>query len=318
MTTRSAEENAPGGCAPGVARAAEDAFERRLARDREAVERQLDEFLPPASEFPPVIHEAIRYAALGGGKLVRPVLAREAARSLGLDPEEVSRAACAVEYVHASSLVLDDLPSMDDAATRRGRPTVHRRFGVATAILAADGLLMHAFRLVADNGVEAGTEGSRLAAVIRDLATAVGSCGMVGGQHVDLESTRLAGATPEVVEYVQSRKTAPLFVVACTIGGMLHGAPDARIEALASYARNVGLAYQIVDDILDAEGDPGTLGKDVGQDANKPTFVTLRGLDGARSMAEELAAEAGRVLRKAGGETSMMESAAAYCVRRLS
>lgn len=293
-------------------------FARLLDDERPGIERMLDACLPAASEYPPVIHEAIRYAALGGGKRVRAVLTREAARCLGFPPDRIAKAACAVEYVHTSSLVLDDLPSMDDAATRRGRPTVHREFGVATAILSADALLMHAFRLVAENGAEAGSDGARLATVIGDLATAVGSYGMVGGQHVDLESTRLRDATPDVVEYIQSRKTAPLFVVASTIGGTLLGAGESDLAALAAYARNVGLAYQIVDDILDAEGDVETLGKDVGQDDGKPTFVTLRGIQGAREMASGLVEEARSALGALEGDTEVLGALAEYCVARVS
>jgi len=301
----------------GASRARVD-FARVLDDSRPGIERMLDAFLPARDEYPPVIHEAIRYSALGGGKRIRPVLAREATRALGHDPELIDKAACAIEYVHASSLVLDDLPSMDDAATRRGRPTVHREFGVATAILSADALLMHAFRLVADNGADVGASGARLATVVAELATAVGSYGMVGGQHVDLESTHLADAGPEIVEYIQSRKTAPLFVVASTVGGTLLGASETDLAALAAYARSIGLAYQIVDDILDAESDAETLGKDVRQDAGKPTFVTLRGIAGAREMASRLASEASEAVRGLGDGADVLQAIATYCVERVS
>ncbi len=289
-----------------------------LEDERVCVERLLDANLPSESEYPTVIHEAIRYSALGGGKRIRPILARAAVRVLGFDPGSVSKAACAIEYVHCCSLVLDDLPSMDDAATRRGRPTLHRAFGVATAILAADALLMHAFRLVADNGAEVGSDGRGLSAAVSELAIAVGSYGMVGGQHVDLVTAGLPGATAETVEYIQSRKTAALFVVASTIGGRLMGSPEGDLATLAAYARNVGLCYQIVDDILDAESDAETLGKDVGQDAGKPTFVTLRGIDGARTMAAGLSEEACAILGGLDVDTMMLEKMARHCVRRVS
>ncbi len=291
-------------------------FARMLDDERRTVERTFDTCLPSEGEYPTVIHEAIRYAALGGGKRIRPILVRATARALGFEPERVTKAACAVEYVHCSSLVLDDLPSMDDATTRRGRPTVHRAFGVATAILSADALLMHAFRLVAENGVEVGANTRSLATAISELATAVGSYGMVGGQHVDLESAALPEATAETVEYIQSRKTGSLFVVAGTIGATLLGVSAETRAALAAYARNVGLAYQIVDDILDAESDAGTLGKDVRQDSGKPTFVTLRGIDGARSLAVELAEEARATLGTLDADTDELDRLAEYCVDR--
>ncbi len=288
-----------------------------LEEERAVIERMLDACLPPEGEFPPVIHEAIRYSALGGGKRIRPILARATARTLGHDPERLAKTACAVEYVHSSSLVLDDLPSMDNAETRRGRPTVHRAFGVATAILSADALLMHAFRLVAENGIEVGADGRSLATAISELATAVGSYGMVGGQHVDLETGGLPGATVETVEYIQSKKTGSLFVVTGTIGATLMGASEETRGALAAYARNVGLAYQIVDDILDAESDTTTLGKDVRQDAGKPTFVTLRGVGGARSLAAQLVEDARSALGTLDVDTTALEALAGYCVDRV-
>jgi len=293
-------------------------FARVLDDERSTVERMFDSCLPSEGEFPTVIHEAIRYAALGGGKRIRPILVRATARALGFEPERVAKVACAVEYVHCSSLVLDDLPSMDDAATRRGRPTLHRAFGVATAILSADALLMHAFRLVAENGIEVGADSRSLATAISELATAVGSYGMVGGQHVDLESAGLRGMTPETVEYIQSRKTGSLFVVAGTIGATLLGVAEETRTALAAYARDVGLAYQIIDDILDAESDAETLGKDVHQDSGKPTFVALRGVDGARLLAAQLVDDARATLRALDADTDELDRLAGYCVDRSS
>ncbi len=194
---------------------------------------------------------------------------------------------------------------------------MHRQFGVATAILSADALLMHAFRLVAENGIEVGADGRSVATAVRELATAVGSYGMVGGQHVDLETAGLPGTTAETVEYIQSKKTGSLFIVTGTMGATLMGAPEETRAALAAYARNVGLAYQIVDDILDAESDEKTLGKDVRQDAGKPTFVTLRGVDGARSLAAQLVDEACAALRALDADTGVLETLAGYCVDRI-
>lgn len=287
-----------------------------LERERLRVEQALDTWLPDSGEYPEAIHRAIRYAVMGGGKRLRPVVTLASCRALGFDPSTVVRCGCAVEYVHCCSLVLDDLPSMDDAGMRRGRPTTHRVFGVATGILAADALLMHAFKLVADNGVAVGADGPRMAAAIRDLATAVGSYGMVGGQHVDLETASGSGVDAATLEYIQTRKTGSLFVAAATIGGTLLGADPASTDTLKTYARKLGLAYQIVDDILDAVGDRDIVGKDVGKDEGKTTFVTLHGVGAARSAAAELLEGASRSLDGLDGDVELLRGIAEYCLER--
>ncbi len=257
-----------------------------------------------------------RYSVLDGGKRLRPIIALAATRALGHDRTKVVKAACSVEYVHCCSLVLDDLPSMDDAMTRRGRPTTHRAFGVATGILAADALLMHAFRLVADNGVEVGASGPMLAGAVRDLATAVGSYGMVGGQHVDLEVAGRPAVDMATLEYIQARKTGALFVVAATLGGTLLGAAPESLAALRRYAGKLGLAYQIVDDILDAVGDAEAVGKDVRKDVDKASFVTVQGVDAARRSAASLISLAREALDDLDGDTAVLDDIAAYCLER--
>lgn len=287
-----------------------------LEQERHNVEIEIERHLPSVGEYPETIHQAIRYSVLNGGKRLRPIVSLASARALGHDPASVVKVACAVEYVHCCSLVLDDLPSMDDALTRRGRPTTHRTFGVATSILSADALLMHAFKLVADNGVDVSADGAMLAAAVRDLATAVGSYGMVGGQHVDLQVAGKKTIDSETLEYIQSRKTGMLFVLAATLGGTLLGAEPDRLEALRTYADNLGQAYQIVDDILDAEGDPDEVGKDVGKDVDKATFVTVHGVDAARKSASTLIGEAREALKLLDGDTTLLDGVAAYCVGR--
>jgi len=290
--------------------------ERLVAERRAIVEQALGRQLPAEGEYPPRIHEAIRYSVLNGGKRLRPVLAMAAVESVAGDATRIVKAACAVEYVHSCSLVLDDLPCMDNALTRRGRPTVHRAFGVSTAILAADALLMHSFRLVVDNGVEVGADGPRIARAVRSLATAVGSFGMVGGQHVDLETASSDAIDPETLDYIQTRKTGALFVVSATIGCTLLGVDDARIERLADYARDLGHAYQIVDDILDSEGDPAVTGKDCGQDERRKTFVTVHGIDAARRASSSLVASAKRSLEGLGGDPFLLVGIADHCLTR--
>lgn len=291
-----------------------------LEIEREELEKSLDKHLPSPGEYPTRIHEAIRYSTLGGGKRLRPIVALEATRALGFDTSKIRRSACAVEYVHCCSLILDDLPSMDNAVTRRGRDATHRAFGVATAILAADALLMHAFRLVSDDAVGAGASGVRTARAVRELATAVGSFGMVGGQHVDLEAAASATIDLSTLEYIQSHKTGSLFVVAATIGGVILGAPESRLMSLAAYGRNLGLAYQIVDDILDAEGDAEALGKQTGCDAaaNKKTFVTVCGAERARAGAADLIRSAHEALAGIGGPSVVLSDIADHCLGRTS
>ena len=289
-----------------------------LEEERRAVEGALDRWLPAPGEYPERIHEAIRYSALNGGKRLRPIISLTATRALGLDDAAIVKSSCAVEYVHCCSLVLDDLPSMDNAMMRRGRPTTHRAFGTATAILAADALLMHAFKLVAENGVDVEATGPAIARAVTDLATAVGSFGMVGGQHVDLEVAGRETIDAETLEYIQSRKTGSLFVVSATVGGTLLGASDERLAPLRAYARNLGLAYQIIDDLLDAEGDAKTIGKDVGQDEGKNTFVTVHGPEAARRAAAKLAALAKAAVDDIDGDPGALVGIADYCLERIS
>lgn len=287
-----------------------------LEHERAVVEEALDRCLPASGEYPARIHEVIRYSALGGGKRLRPILALVSTRALGYAPELIIKAACAVEYVHCCSLILDDLPSMDDASMRRGRPTAHRKFGEATAILAADALLMHAFKLLADNGVELHASGERLAEAVRALSRAVGSFGMVGGQHVELEVAQQASIDAGTLEYIQSHKTGALFVVSATVGGILLGAPEGDLAPLREYSKALGLAYQIVDDILDSEGIAGEIGKDVGQDAAKNTFVTVHGVDAAREAAGRLVERAKAAAALVDGETESLVGIADYCISR--
>ena len=287
-----------------------------LDQERTLAETIVREHIPGVGEFPLSIHEAIQYSVLNGGKRLRPIIMFASARALGLPRELVGKAACAVEYIHCCSLVLDDLPSMDDAMTRRGRPAVHRVYGVATAILSADALLVHAFKLVADNGIDVGADGPVIGKAIRDLAMAVGSYGMAGGQQVDLESTAGETVDTETIEYILTRKTGALFIVAATLGGTLLGAGPRELATLEAYAHDLGLAYQIVDDILDAEGDEDVVGKDLHQDDNKATFVTVHGVDAARKSAERLVSSSRESLRELDGDTALLDGIAVYCLER--
>jgi len=232
----------------------------------------------------------MRYAALGSGKRVRPVLTLAVADLFGArDPESVVDLGCAVELVHACSLVLDDLPAMDDAALRRGRATTHREFGEATALLAAFALLNRAYALVAEAGQRLRLTRYEPEDLVHHLATAIGTRGLIGGQALDLESDGRA-LDLERLEYIHAHKTGSLFLAAAELGAMAADARRRDFEAVSRFAKNLGLAFQIEDDLLDATATSEETGKDVGKDAGKTTFVGLLGVDGARALADELLA----------------------------
>jgi geranylgeranyl diphosphate synthase type II len=252
----------------------------------------------------------MRYAALGGGKRVRPVLALAVAELCGARPADaVVDVACAVELVHASSLVLDDLPSMDDAQLRRGRPTVHRAFGEDVAILAAFALLNRAYALVAEAGQRLALRRYGPEEMIHRLTDAVGTRGLVGGQALDLASTP-ADVDLERLEFIHSHKTGALFLAAAELGAMAADAKRKDLDAVSRYAKNLGLAFQIEDDLLDALATPAETGKDAKQDLGKATFVGLLGVDGARALADELLAFAGASLTPFGARAEPLRALA--------
>lgn len=267
----------------------DEEFRRRLDAAAEATETQLDALLgaaPLAGEIrrPARLLEAMRYASLGGGKRLRPFLVIESARLFGATGASALRTAAALEMVHCYSLVHDDLPAMDDDDLRRGRPTAHKAFDEATAILAGDGLLTYAFDVVADPATHA--DAGIRANLVLALARAAGLGGMVGGQALDLEAeTAKTPLTLDEILRLQAMKTGALLRFAVDAGAILGGAsPDAG-RALTRYGEALGAAFQIADDILDAEGDTAALGKRAGKDAerNKATLIGLLGLDAARA-----------------------------------
>lgn len=239
--------------------------------------------------MPPPLEEPVRTALRSPGKRVRGTLILAVGESCGCRPEKLIDAAAAFEMIHTSSLILDDLPSMDDAELRRGEPTLHRRFGEDLAVLTAVALLNEGYGLIGENHRKLNPRRWPLGDLIERLVSAVGWDGSIGGEAVDLHSgsERLDFAT---LEYIHSRKTGALFVAAAASGAMLANAPEATVRAIEAYAKNLGLAFQITDDILDATSTPEELGKDVGKDAARLTFVKLAGLEGARELNDELIA----------------------------
>ena len=250
--------------------------------------------------------EAMRYSLLAGGKRIRPVLALATARSRGADPALVLPAAAALELVHTYSLIHDDLPAIDDDTLRRGRPTCHVAFGEDIAILAGDGLFAEAFNLLLLR--QQGDPGAVLAAVA-EVAAATGVQGMVGGQFMDVAGT---AARDEDLRVLHALKTGRLIEAAVVCGAVLTGADD--VAPYRAFAADVGLLFQIVDDILDETGDEAELGKSVGKDRaqDKTTYVSRFGMDGARRLAAEAAARAGEHLRALPGDTRDLAAIAAY------
>lgn len=292
-------------------------LESALAETAEATTRLLDELLPPVQGPVGRVVEAMRYSALSGGKRLRPFLVVESARVLGCERQAALRAAAALEMIHCYSLIHDDLPAMDNSDLRRGRPTVHKAFDDATAILAGDGLLTEAFRVLADPQTD--SDPAIRAELVGALALAAGSAGMVGGQMIDLSEDRaeldLAGITR-----LQRLKTGALITFACEAGAILGRASSEHREALIAYAADLGLAFQIVDDLLDAEGDEAELGKPIGQDAalGKATFVGQLGLEGAKAKAQEMITSACSRLEIFSEKAELLRQTALFVLNRRS
>lgn len=255
-------------------------------------ESVLSELLPSAEVAPQRLHTAMRYVMLGGGKRVRPLLAHAAGELFGASVEKVDFAAASVELIHAYSLVHDDLPCMDDDDLRRGKPSCHKQFDEATALLVGDALQSLAFQTLAHR--ELCKDAQQQMKMIHLLAVASGSRGMAGGQAIDLASVGIS-LTQQELEFMHIHKTGALIRAAALLGAYCTETPDAsRLQALDRYAKCIGLAFQVVDDILDTQADTATLGKTAGKDAeqNKPTYVTILGLARAKEFARELHADA--------------------------
>jgi farnesyl diphosphate synthase len=273
--------------------------------------------LLPSPQVPPMrLHDAMRYSTLGGGKRVRAMLVFAAGEVAGADRERLEVPAAAVEMIHAYSLIHDDLPCMDDDVLRRGKPTCHVEFDEATALLAGDALQSLAFQILADRELSA-TPQAQLR-MIQLFAVATGSRGMAGGQAIDLDSVGKALTLPEL-EYMHILKTGALIRVSVTMGALCgRELPPERLERLDRYGKCIGLAFQVVDDILDEEGDSETLGKTAGKDqaANKPTYTSLMGLPQAKAFAGELLADAHAALEGLGDEARRLHDLADFIVHR--
>lgn len=280
-----------------------------------AVNKTIERLLPETDLAENRLYEAMRYGVMGGGKRLRPIMVMESARLFNVDPSSARRVAAALEFVHCYSLIHDDLPAMDDSDLRRGQPAVHRKFDEATAILAGDALLTLAFEVLADRETHADPH-VRIE-LVRKLAYAAGPHGMVGGQMLDLigEEKEFDLGT---ISRLQRMKTGQLMAFACEAGAILGKADEPHKKALCNYAYDLGLAFQVTDDVLDVEADPELTGKPANQDdkAGKSTFVSTMGKEQAKARADMLVGQAIRHLKVFEGRGNTLKELALYVLER--
>jgi geranylgeranyl diphosphate synthase type II len=281
------------------------------------VDQALQKFMPAEELYPSKIHQAMYYSIFAGGKRLRPILCLAAAEALGKEYQHLLPVACALEMIHTYSLIHDDLPVMDDDDYRRGKLTNHKVYGEGMAVLAGDALLTYAFEILACYGQKC-REQEVAWQVLREIAVAAGTQGMIGGQVVDLESAGKNIADKELLNYIHTHKTGALFRVSLRSGALLAGANAEELACLTLYAEKFGLAFQITDDLLDIVGDQKKLGKPIGSDAkkNKLTYPALYGVEKSRCLVQEAIKEAIDALTKLSGYTKPLEFLLRYLLER--
>lgn len=284
------------------------------------VDEALDRYLPAADTLPGTLHQSMRYSVMAGGKRIRPVLMLAACSAVGGDEKRALPVACAIEMIHTYSLIHDDLPAMDDDDFRRGRPTNHKVYGEATAILAGDALLTEAFQLLSDPQVCAAIPADVSLRIMHIFARCAGSKGMVGGQQVDMDAEEADEVDFPTLEYIHTHKTGALILAAIQSGALLGGADDEAFRSLSKYAEYAGLAFQVADDILDVTGSTEVLGKTAGSDVTrgKLTYPALIGLEAARSRSQELKELALDALQPLGEPAEPLRRIARFIVERSS
>jgi len=286
-----------------------------LEQGRVVTDQALERLLPPASQFPPSIHQAMRHSVFAGGKRLRPILCMEAAQMIaGCVPDGIEELGAALEMLHTYSLIHDDLPALDNDDLRRGRPTCHKAFGEATAILAGDALQTYAYEVLAKLQCPADAR----VAIIAEIAHATGTIGgMIGGQVMDLEAEHVH---PDVqtLEYIHRSKTGALLTASVVTGGMYAGASEAQIQSLRDFGQNIGLAFQIVDDVLDVTQTSEQLGKTAGKDTahEKATYPVLFGIEASLKKADELVARADAALDQFGERATNLRELAKFLAER--
>lgn len=282
------------------------------------VDQSLQELLPAEGVYPPIIHQAMRYSIFAGGKRLRPILCLAAAEAVGKASEPLLPVACALEMLHTYSLIHDDLPAMDDDDYRRGKLTNHKVYGEGIAVLAGDALLTYAFEVLARYSRQNPAQGTALQ-VLEEIALAVGTAGMIGGQVVDLESEgKNITKQEEILSYIHTHKTGALFRTSLRAGALLAGAGEEELAGLTLYAEKFGLAFQITDDLLDVIGKQEILGKPIGSDAHKKkiTYPVIYGLEESKCLAKEAIEEAVQALEKLPGNTEPLRLLVRYLEQR--
>ncbi len=287
-----------------------------LTKKRKLVDAALHGFLEKEKTKPGVIHKAMRYSVFAGGKRLRPVLCLAGAEVCGGNSARVMPTACALELIHTYSLIHDDLPAMDDDDFRRGRPTSHKVFGEGMAVLAGDALLTFGFELIAGNARIKGVSSESVVRVLEVVAKGIGTLGMVGGQVADMEASGKKHSAREL-GFIHEHKTGSLITASLVSGAMLVGAAPSQVKALENYGENIGLAFQIVDDVLDIVGDKKLLGKrGSDQDNNKLTFPAVYGLELSKKKAQAAVAKAKKALGVFGERAKVLSALADYMVER--
>lgn len=294
-------------------------IENYLRERRELIDDQLRKMLPPSEKYPTSIYQAMCHSLFAGGKRLRPILVLAAYELYDKNLANVYHTACALEFIHTYSLIHDDLPAIDNDDFRRGLPTCHKVFGEAIAILAGDALLTHAFFLLAENAKIEAIGPQKAIRVISEVSSACGIGGLIGGQVVDIESENKV-VDAKTLYYIHQNKTGALIKVAIRSGAILAGANEQELEALTTYGEKIGLAFQIIDDILDLEGNQEQLGKKPGSDLekNKATFPLLFGIEESKRIAKKAIEEAQISLSSFGNKAKILHEIANYVISRSS
>lgn len=292
-------------------------FDRALQEKKKQVEEHLYTYFSDFAGLQKTVFQAADYSLKAGGKRLRPVLLLEACRLFGGTSEQAMPFACALEMIHTYSLIHDDLPAMDDDDYRRGKPTNHVVYGEGMAILAGDALLNFAYELMIRETLQAGAMQDRYLRAMGEIAAAAGPFGMIGGQTVDLESENQA-VPLETVDFIHAHKTGALITASLTAGAIIGGAGETELDRIRHYGRNIGLAFQIIDDILDITGDQEKLGKDIGsdQEKQKSTYPSILGLEASRQKAQTLLTESRRILEVFGDKAVFLTALSEFLAKR--
>lgn len=291
-------------------------FKQALKERTNYIEDLLKKYMPKEEGYQKTIMEAMNYSLEAGGKRLRPILTLEACKVVGGNEEDVIAFAVAIEMIHTYSLIHDDLPALDNDDLRRGRPTNHKIYGESMAILAGDALLNYAFEVMLSNSINKEDSNKYLCA-INEIAKASGIYGMIGGQVVDVQSENVQ-ISKDKLDFIHLNKTAAIIIGCMRAGAIIGGANDEQLEEITKYAKNIGLSFQIVDDILDIVGDEAKLGKKVGSDIenHKSTYPSLLGLDKSKEIARSLIDEAKLSISKLSEETELLDGLADYIIAR--